>query len=167
MIGGMLYLAPDVTPRERLTILETSARHAATRDEVRELARTIRARVPRATQVDLARAILATVARPRYQGAPSTDPSIGQWLDTNVPETVAWGGDCLDRTHAVLALAFALGLDGFAVWVTEPDEVPLDHVAARLRIDGLWYWADAIARPAVLGVAPRGVAMQSARGPFP
>jgi len=163
----MLYLAPDVTPKERLEIVEASAHDAATRDEVRELARRIRATTERATQTEIARAILATVARPRYQGAPSTDPSVGQWLDTNVAQTVHDGGDCLDRTHALLALAYASGLDGFAVWITEPEPFPLDHVAARLRADDRWHWADGIARPAVLGVAPRGIAMQTARGSFP
>lgn len=161
----MIYLAPLVTPRERLAILEASARAQSKREDVRELVRALRETLPRATETDTARALLSLVSAPRYQGRPSEDATDGQWLDVNVCATVRDGGDCLDRTHALLALAYAAGLDGFAVWVTEPAPAPLDHVAARLRSDGLWHWADAFQRPAVLGVAPRGVAMQSARGP--
>jgi hypothetical protein len=161
----MIYLAPSVGPRERLEILETSARAQSQRDDVREIVRRVRAGFPSPpTQTQLARALLALVSAPVYQGSPSEDASDGQWIDENVSATVEGGGDCVDRTHAMLALAYAAGLDGFPVWLTEPEPAPLDHVAARLLSDGLWHWADAFQRPAVLGVAPRGVAMRDARG---
>jgi len=159
----MIYLAPDVEPRARLAIIETSARAASQRDDVRELVRLVRASLPRHTGTDMARALLALVSRPPYQGDPSEEPSDGQWLDENVLATVQSGGDCVDRTHALLALAYAAGLDGFPVWITEPEPAMLDHVAPRLLMDGLWLWADPIQQPAVLGMAPRGIAMRTAR----
>jgi len=157
----MIFLSPDMRPAERLAILETSARHAATRDDVRELVRLVRSRLARSTETDTARARRALVAAPPYPGNTPTTP--GQWIDENVGATVRDGGDCVDRTHALLALAFAAGLDGEAVWLLEPGE--LDHVAPRLRSDGLWHWADALARPAMLGKAPQGSAWHTARGP--
>lgn len=156
----MLYLQPDTTPTQRLGTLEALAHDAATRADVIELARRIVGGAT--TETDKARALLAAVAAPRYIGDTPIEP--GQWLDTNVAATVARGGDCLDRTFALLSLAYASGLDAMAVWIADRGG-PLDHVVARLRSDGLWHWADPLAVPrAVLGMAPRGGALLTARG---
>lgn len=154
----MIFLSPRMGPIERLTILEDSARFRSTRLDLRDFVRRVHERLPRHTETDLARALLALVAAAPWIGETETDGSRGQWLDDNVLATIRDGGDCVDRTHALLALAYAGNLDGQAVWVDEKactPSAPLDHVVARLRSDGLWHWADPLARPAVLGTAPQ------------
>lgn len=154
----VIFLAPQMSPHARLAILEDSARSRATRLELRDFVRRLHQQLPRHTETDLARALLALVAAAPWIGETETDGARGQWLDDNVLAVVREGGDCIDRTHALLALAFAGDLDGQAVWVDEKactPGAPLDHVVARLRSDGLWHFADPLARPAVLGSAPQ------------
>lgn len=161
----MIHIPASYSPLVRTRLIEANAqRLSLSRDPlVQSLVVRVRMRLPvPPTERELAQGLLDLVSAPDWQGDTELDVEKGQWLDTDVAHVIGVGGDCIARTHALLALAYAAGLRGRAEWFFEPGT--LDHVAAMLLADGNWWWADPLVPGATLGVAPRGRALPDARG---
>lgn len=150
----VIYLAPSQGPRERLAVILQSAREESRTPLVRTLAHVLVADLGMPTKRQAAQRLLDDVAQPRFPGLPEPDETRGQYVDTDVPFVVAHGGDCIERSHALIALALALGIEAEPVWIREPGV--LDHVVATINVNGVWFYADALDPTHVLDVMPSG-----------
>lgn len=158
----MILLRPSQGIDERLDAIESSARTLSLRSDVRAIVARIVGSAPRGGTAlrdgYIASALLAAVARAPSRGY---TPSMGgQSVNTSVADVIANGGNCVDRTHALLALLYAAGFEARARWIAQPVElVDVDHVAPEVLLGGRWTWADPMQRPAILGNAPQAPAV--------
>lgn len=145
------------SPRQRERALNLYAREQAQTARVLELASKLRG-FPR---LERARLILLRVQaagyRPDQVGGADRLQSVACTLDN--------GGDCVELSCAVVALALASGLPAWCVWIPQP-QAPQDHVAARIGLGGRVYWAEASILGADLGEDPyRAAARLATRVP--
>lgn len=143
------YLVSDsMTIAERLAELDRLSAEGTRDPLVRaaaSLARSLAGDDP--TPFDLACAALRVAQRAGYQR-----DLPGEWFQP-CRYTVHYGGDCEDLSSLFVALARLLGLEAEMVWIEQPDR-PLDHVAAQVRVEGAWHWADASVCGARVGEDP-------------
>ncbi len=112
-----------------------------------------------ATERERAASALASV-----QALPFVRDPPGVELLARGEYTARHGGDCLRLAPLVVVVASRLGVVGDVLWL-RVDDAAEDHVAARLFVDGSWWWAEATIRGARLGENPwEAKARTGARG---
>lgn len=159
---------PDTyPPRLREQILDAMANVAATDPLVQTLARSLaaeadaRARPGQCTAPpcnDLrARAFLRYVQSRPYV----PDPDGQEWY-AGLVYTIGYGGDCEELAALVVALDRVVEIPGAVQWMDQPDH-PLNHVTAKLYLNGQWMWAEASVVGAQLGEHPQAAATRLAQ----
>lgn len=86
------------------------------------------------------------------------DPVNEEWLQTaNFTLTgnggKPHGGDCKDLSVLLVAIERILGLRAEPYWITQNGQ-SINHVTARVWLDGRWFWQDGSIRGAMLGESP-------------
>ena len=76
-----------------------------------------------------------------------------EWLQSVGRTLRTRRGECKALSTTLVALYRALGLRPRVVWVDQPG-APLNHVTAKVWIDGGWLWAEPSVRGAMLGESP-------------
>jgi hypothetical protein len=87
------------------------------------------------------------------------DRGVEEWYQGAV-YTLAHGGDCEDLSVLICALAKCAGLQSDVVWIDQPG-ARLNHVVARIFVDGVPLWADGSIKTAYLGEHPHDAVRRS------
>lgn len=77
--------------------------------------------------------------------------------------TLVHGGECKALSVLFIALCCVVGLEAEPYWITQTG-ASLNHVFARVWIDGVWFWADPSLRQAQLGESPYEVLERTGSG---
>jgi transglutaminase-like putative cysteine protease len=148
-------IADTVAPVTRVALLEQLARDATTKPTVRALAALVEATAP---EHDRAAQVLALVHRVGYRADPP-----GAEVFQDADETLANGGDCEDLAVLFVALSAMVGLRAQVVWLDQQIHGhALNHVFARVMIDGRWIDAETSIAGATLGQSPGDAARRRA-----
>lgn len=104
--------------------------------------------------------LLALEALRTVQSLPYVHDPVGEeWLQTanftmtGGPNGIPHGGDCKDLSVLLVAIDRLLGLRAEPYWVTQNGQ-SINHVTARVWLDGKWFWEDGSIRGAMLGESP-------------
>lgn len=153
---------PDVTPiAARVATLDELATEGIRDPDVGSLAGQVASRAAALATTVPASArrgawmdrLLALEALRAIQSLPyKPDPAGEEWFQS-ARYTLRNGGDCEDLAVALVALMRSLGLQAAAVWITQPGQA-LNHVTAKVLLDGRWLWADPSVRSAMVGESP-------------
>lgn len=87
------------------------------------------------------------------------DRGVEEWYQGAL-YTLAYGGDCEDLSVLICALANCCGLRADVFWINQPS-ARLNHVVARIYIDGVPLWADGSIKTAYLGEHPHDAVRRS------
>lgn len=140
-------IADTVSPSTRVALLEQLAADAMTAAPVRAMAAMIDRDAAAFVRAGNA---LAMVHRVPYRADPA-----GSEVFQDAIETLAYGGDCEDLAVLFVALARSIGLQARVVWLDQQIHgSALNHVFARVLVDGRWLDAECSIAGARLGEAP-------------
>lgn len=89
-----------------------------------------------------ARAILEYVAQAPGEGSTDTDSRRSQYVNDDVASILERGGNCIERTFALVAIAYACGIDARALTLSQ--QGPLDHMVAVVATPAGEFVADAL-----------------------
>lgn len=92
------------------------------------------------------------------QSRPYVSSPAGQWIERDLAQTVATGGECGALATLVCACAELNGIPWQLVWRSYPDGA--QHISAKLAPEGAWLWADPTVRGASLGEDPNAAALR-------
>lgn len=149
-------IADSVSPSTRVALLEQLAVDAMTAAPVRAMAVMIERNAAALTR---AQSALAMVHRVPYRADPA-----GSEVFQDALETIAHGGDCEDLTVLFVALARSVGLEARVVWLDQQIHgSALNHVFAKVLVDGRWLDAECSIAGARLGEAPKAAAARLRR----
>ena len=140
-------IAESVGPATRVALLEQLARDAMENEGVRAMAALVDRAAP---AFERAERVLGLVHRVPYRADP-----VGQEVFQEVTETLAHGGDCEDLAVLFVAIARSVGLEARVVWLDQQIHgSALNHVFARVSVDGRWLDAECSIAGALLGEPP-------------
>jgi hypothetical protein len=88
-----------------------------------------------------ARAILEYVSH-APEGPTDPDSRQSQWVNDDVASICARGGNCIERTFAIVAFAYACGIDARAFTIAQRG--PVDHMVAIVTTPRGEFVADAL-----------------------
>ena len=149
-------IADTVSPSTRVALLEQLAVDAMTAAPVRAMAAMIDRDAAAFVRAGNA---LAMVHRVPYRADPA-----GSEVFQDAIETLAHGGDCEDLAVLFVALARSIGLEARVVWLDQQIHgSALNHVFARVLVDGRWLDAECSIAGAKLGEAPGAAAARLRR----
>jgi hypothetical protein len=162
----VIFLPPEWGPAERLAYLANNAIRWA-----QDPATRARAAVVRATWsgLDLRGAppittgLLHEASSSAYPGDTERDGRRGQWVRDEPLWVLRHGGDCVERSHALVALALAAGLPAAFAWCTMRAPAPLDHVVCVIAERGSWWWCDPLVQHAMPRTTPPCTAWQTSQ----
>ncbi len=148
-------IADTVAPWTRVALLEQLARDATAAPTVRALTALVDAA---ADEHERAAQVLALVHRVGYRADPP-----GAEVFQDADETIANGGDCEDLAVLFAAIASLVGLRAQIVWLDQQIHGhALNHVFARVMVDGRWIDAETSIAGALLGESPSDAARRRA-----
>ncbi len=150
----------DETPVcDRVAIMEQLALESAQLPSVKALAASVLERAKALAPFspvktgDWQQRILATEALRAVQSVQYVSAPEGEeWMQRG-DYTLQNGGECKALSVLLCAICRILGVKSEILWITQTGR-PINHVAARIFLDGEWFWADGSVRGAMLGESP-------------
>jgi transglutaminase-like putative cysteine protease len=155
--AAMRWIIADTTPpSSRVALLDSLAEDAMQRPLVRQFAALLPHDGPERSR---AKRALELVHKLPYRPDPQ-----GLEIFQSAEETIARGGDCEDLATLFVALARLVGLRAKIVWLNQQIHgAALNHVFARVLVDGGWLDAEASIAGARLGETPSDAARRLRR----